>query len=149
MENQDILDKRNLKRKFNILIKNKCNQFCRNFRKNNNIHNNNIEKYLVGDDLKNHRKKYYKNFRNKDINNNPAKYYFNIKCLDKKYSNPEELILNNITPLELKIIQSDVNYYINDKNLIKENPIFQIKDLKDVLKEEEEDEIKKEKKENI
>ena len=149
IENQDILDKRNLKRKLNILIKNECKQFCRNFRKKNNIYNNNIEKYLVGDDLKNHRKKYYKNFRNKDINNNPAKYYFNIKCLDKKYSNPEELILNNITPLELKIIQSDVNYYINDKNLLKENPIFQIKDLKDVLKEEEEDEIKKEKKENI
>jgi hypothetical protein len=83
------------------------------------------------------------------MNNNPAKYYFNIESLDKKYSNPEELILNNITPLELKIIQSDVNYYINDKNLIKENPIFQIKDLKDVLQEEEEDEIKKEKKENI
>ena len=48
--------------------------------------------------------------------------------------------MKNITPTELKIIQSDVNYYIADKELIKENPVLKIKKLKEVFQEEEDEE---------
>lgn len=140
VENQEIKDKQNLKRKLHLLLKKECINFCKNFRKRNNSFNNNIEEYLASDDLQKKRKNFYKNFRYKGLNYNPGKYVFNTKEIDKNFSNAENVILENISPTELKIIQSDVNYYINDKELIKDNPILKIKKLTEVMHDEDEEE---------
>jgi hypothetical protein len=141
-DNREVILKRNLKRKFHCLLNNDCQKFCEDLKNKNSNFNDKINNHLISDKYEKKLQEYQKNFHYRGMSYNPARYGVNLESIEKNFLKPENVISHRITAHELKIIQSDVNYYIKDKNLIKDNPLLKIKSLKDILEEEEEVEIK-------
>ena len=140
--------KRSLKRKVNSLL-NECKTFCTKLKNRSNQFNDKIVNHLTSEKYKNSLIEYHKTFHFRNRSLNPARYATNLESIEKNYLKPEEIFLKKITPLELKMIQCDVKYFVNDKNLIKETNALRVTSLKDILKIEEESENRKIKKHYI
>lgn len=136
-DDSEIFNK-NLKRKINSLLHNDCQKFCLDLKNKNSNFNEKITNHLISEKFEDSVKKYNENFHFKGMSFNPVRYVVNLDSIEKNFLTPDEVILEKITPQELKIIQSDVNYYIKDKAWIKENAALKIKSLMEILKEEEE-----------
>ncbi len=141
-DNEELTFKRNLKRKLHSLLNDDCQKFCEDLKIKNSNFNEKINNHLISEKYEEKLKEYNKSFHFRGMSYNPVRCVVNLESIEKNFLNPENVIMNKISPLELKIIQSDVNYYIKDKSLINDNPVLKIKNLKDILKEEEEAEIR-------
>jgi len=142
IDNDEILFKRNLKRKIHSLLNNDCQTFCHNMRNKNNNFNEKMNNHLTSAKYEEQMNKYHKNFNFRGMTYNPLRNIVNLESIEKNFLTPEQVILEKISPLELKIIQSDVNYYIKNKTIIKENPVLKVKSLKDIFHEEDIAEMK-------
>ncbi len=142
-ETEETAFKRNLRRKVHSLLVNDYYGFCENFKIKNRNFDQKISINLNSEKYENHLNAYHENFHFLGMSYNPARHVYNLASIEKNYSKPEEILMSKITPSELKIIQSDVNYFIKNKSLIKENPALKVRNLKEILQEEEEAEYKK------
>jgi len=141
--NEELTIKRELKKKFHSLLTNDCQSFCIELKVKNQNFKEKINNHLISEKYSQKLKDFHKNIHFKGMSYNPLRYLINLETIEKNFLTPEQVISEKLSPAELKIIQSDVGYFIKDPALIKENPDLKIKSLKDLMKEEEEIEIKK------